>query len=80
MGTTGDFDFNDFESSMNEWAGDATEQHFAQELAERARAKGLSNVDSLDFSTEVEGDPDGKISVDPARVKALANEILANDG
>lgn len=59
--------------------GDAmkgVEEEMAAELAEKARAKGLTSVDTFELDLKTN---DPSVTVNDARVRSLANALLAAD-
>lgn len=57
-----------------------SEEAFAEELARRARGLGLESVDSINLDIKIDGDPGQDLKIDEARVRVLANQILASGG
>lgn len=74
------FDHDDWDGlsdEINYEDPEAVERAFARELAERARGLGLSTVDSLPL-VEFEVDPHERVDIDPDRIRAMANQLLAD--
>jgi hypothetical protein len=78
--TTSDFNPDDFANEVFATAARATEEQFAEGLAERARELGLDSTETIALNIEIEGDPEGQIVVDERRVHALADAILGGGG
>lgn len=68
------------ESEMIRTGLDAMHEEHAQGVAEAARAAGLSSADDVEIEiTEVGADGDTRLTIDVARVRRRANEILSEE-
>lgn len=70
---------SDFFDGVNEWAMGAVEENFAEQLADRARALGLSSTASIELDVS-EVPSLGSASINLDRVRALADARLAEGG
>ncbi len=70
-------DWDGLSDEINYFDTGAVEKAFARELADRARGLGLSTVDSLPL-VDIEVDPNQRVDIDPDRIRALANQLLAD--
>lgn len=77
MGIDFDFNFDEVRRDANNWARDAIEQEHARTLARRARELGLSSTGSLELGLNQDA-PIGGPEVNPARIRKLADELLAS--
>lgn len=67
--------FDDLEADLRRQVNRATEEGLAEQLAEHARTNGLSDVSTIELTLT----GDEELTIDKARVRTLADEILARD-
>jgi hypothetical protein len=75
MGIAFSFESDDFEQQLDRQSTTAIEERLARALADQVRETGAESTDGIPVDTRLE-DPDGRLRLDEAWIRARAEEIL----